>query len=152
MCVCVCGGGGGAEGIITACHLTFAGPKGLMSDQNLVWSDILANEIIRTRLNVWQILDWSDILSDHFRKVIIPTGGVQVVWVLGSWFIYRSWVKVPPLRDVLNVLATVVISYWRWQNPCTKKQNQEICLVPLSPQIRTPHGRKVSFDPLNADI
>ena len=35
-----------AEGIITACHLTFAGPKGQMSDQNLVWSDILANEII----------------------------------------------------------------------------------------------------------
>ena len=48
------GGVGGAEGIITACHLTFAGPKGQMSDQNLVWSDILANEIIRTRLNVWQ--------------------------------------------------------------------------------------------------
>ena len=63
-----------AEGIITACHLTFAGPKGQMSDQNLVWSDILANEIIRTRLNVWQFLDWSDILSDHFRKVIIPSG------------------------------------------------------------------------------
>ena len=40
-----------------------------MSDQNLVWSDILAIEIIRTRLNVWQFL----ILSDHFRKVIIPT-------------------------------------------------------------------------------
>ena len=37
-----------------------------MSDQNLVWSDILINEIIRTRLNVWQFLDWSDILSDHF--------------------------------------------------------------------------------------
>ena len=34
-----------AEGIITACHLTFAGPKGQMSDQYLVWSDILANEI-----------------------------------------------------------------------------------------------------------
>ena len=62
-----------AEGIITACHLTFAVPKGQMSDQNLVWSDILANEIIRTRLNVWQFLDWSDIMSDHFRKVIIPT-------------------------------------------------------------------------------
>ena len=44
-----------------------------MSDQNLVWSDILAIEIIRTRLNVWQFLDWSDILPDHFRKVIIPT-------------------------------------------------------------------------------
>ena len=40
-----------------------------MSDQNLVWSDILAIEIIRTRLNVWQFL----ILSDHFRKVIIPS-------------------------------------------------------------------------------
>ena len=74
------GGGGGersgcpAEGIITACHLTFAGPKGQMSDQNSVCSDILVNEIIRTRLNVWQFLDWSDILSDHFRKVIIPSG------------------------------------------------------------------------------
>ena len=67
-------GGGGAEGIITACHLTFAVPKGQMSDQNLVWSDILANEIIRTRLNVWHFLDWSDIMSDHFSKVIIPTG------------------------------------------------------------------------------
>ena len=41
------------EGIITACHLTFTGPKGQMSGQNLVCSDILANEIIRTRLNVW---------------------------------------------------------------------------------------------------
>ena len=68
-----------AEGIITACHLTFAGPKGQMSDQNSVCSDILANEIIRTRLNVWQFLDWSDILSDHFRKVIIPS--VCVLWV-----------------------------------------------------------------------
>ena len=48
-----------------------------MSDQNLVWSDILANEIIRTRLNVWQFLDWSDIMSDHFRKVIIPTGQME---------------------------------------------------------------------------
>ena len=47
-----------AEGIITACHLTFAVPKGQMSDQNFVWSDILANEIIRTGLNVWQYLDW----------------------------------------------------------------------------------------------
>ena len=46
-----------AEGIITACHLTFAGPKGQTSDQNLMCSDILANEIIRTRLNVWQFLD-----------------------------------------------------------------------------------------------
>ena len=45
-----------------------------MSDPNLMWSDILAIEIIRTGLNVWQFLDWSDILSDHFRKVIIPTG------------------------------------------------------------------------------
>ena len=44
-----------------------------MSDQNLVWSDILANEIIRTGLNVWQFWDWSDVMSDHFRKVIIPT-------------------------------------------------------------------------------
>ena len=44
------------ERIITACHLTFAGPKGPMSDQNLVWCDILANEIIRTRLNVWQFI------------------------------------------------------------------------------------------------
>ena len=60
-----------AEGIITACHLTFAGPKRQMSE---VWSDILTNEIIRTRLNVWQFLDWSDILSVHFRKVIIPSG------------------------------------------------------------------------------
>ena len=63
-----------AEGIITVCHLTFAGPKGQMSDQNLVWSDILANEIIRAELNVWQFLDWCDTMSDHFRKVIIPTG------------------------------------------------------------------------------
>ena len=39
-----------------------------------MWSDILANEIIRTRLNVLQFLDWSDILSDHFRKVIISSG------------------------------------------------------------------------------
>ena len=62
-----------SEGIITACHLTFAGPKGQMSDRNLVWSDIVANEIIRTGLNVWQFLDWSGIMSDHFRKVIIPT-------------------------------------------------------------------------------
>ena len=29
--------------------MTFAGPKGQMSDPNLVCSDILANEIIRTR-------------------------------------------------------------------------------------------------------
>ena len=62
-----------AEGIITACHLTLAGPKGQMSDQNLVWSDILTIEIIRTRLNVWQFLNRSGIMSDHFRKVIIPT-------------------------------------------------------------------------------
>ena len=41
-----------AEGIITACHLTFAGPIVQVSYQNLVWSGILANEIIRTRLNV----------------------------------------------------------------------------------------------------
>ena len=47
--------------------------KRTMSDQNLLWSDILAIEIIRTRLNAWQFLDWSDILSDHFRKIIIPT-------------------------------------------------------------------------------
>ena len=45
---------GHPERIITACHLTFAGPRGQMSDLNLVWSDVLANEIIRTRLNVWQ--------------------------------------------------------------------------------------------------
>ena len=34
VCVCVLGGGGGAEaeGIIIACHLTFAWPKGQMSD------------------------------------------------------------------------------------------------------------------------
>ena len=38
-----------------------------------MWSDILANEIIRTGLNIWQFLDWSDTMSDHFRKVIIPT-------------------------------------------------------------------------------
>ena len=66
-----------AEGIITVCHLTFAGPKGQMSDQNLVWSDILANEIIRAELNVWQFLDWCDTMSDHFRKVIIPTVHAQ---------------------------------------------------------------------------
>ena len=42
MCVCVCVRGG-TEGIITACHMTFAGPKGQISDQNLVWSDISAN-------------------------------------------------------------------------------------------------------------
>ena len=29
-----------AEGIITACHLTFAGPKGQVSDQNFAWSDM----------------------------------------------------------------------------------------------------------------
>ena len=49
------------EGIITACHLTFARPKEQMSDQNFMWSDNLAcNEIIKTRLSVWQFLDWSD--------------------------------------------------------------------------------------------
>ena len=61
------------EGIITACHLTLAWPKGQTSDQNLVWSDILVNEIIRIGLNIWQFLDWFDILSDRFRKVIIPS-------------------------------------------------------------------------------
>ena len=73
------------EGIITACHLTFAGPKGQMSDQNLVCSDILANEIIRTGLNVWQFLDWSDILSDHFRKVIIPS--VQPLKIANNYMV-----------------------------------------------------------------
>ena len=42
------------ERITTASHLTFAGPRGQVSDQNLAWYDILANEIIRTGLNVWQ--------------------------------------------------------------------------------------------------
>ena len=54
----------GMRGAITACHLTFAGQKAGLT----FWP-----EIIRTRLNVWQFLDWSDTLSDHFRKVIIPT-------------------------------------------------------------------------------
>ena len=76
-CTLLISRGDSAEGIITACHLTFAEPKVQMSDQNLVWSDILANEIIRTRLNVWQFLYWSDILSDHFRKVIIPSDSVE---------------------------------------------------------------------------
>ena len=48
-----------------------------MSDQNLVWSDILANGNIRTRLNVWQFLDWSDTLSVHFRIVIIPNANLM---------------------------------------------------------------------------
>ena len=51
-----------------------------MSDQNLVWSDILANEIIRTRINIWEFLDWSDVMSDHFRKVIIPTVLIHVIY------------------------------------------------------------------------
>ena len=66
-----------------------------MSDQKLIRSDILANEIIRTRLNVWQFLDWSDILTDHFRKVIIPSGTTadsktHIHWWIGTTFRTRS--------------------------------------------------------------
>ena len=53
-----------------------------MSDQNLVWSDIIANEIIRTRLNVWH---WSGNLSGHLRKVIIPTANVHFQIALATW-------------------------------------------------------------------
>ena len=84
-----------------------------MSDQNLVWSDIMANEIIRTRLNVRQLLNWSDILSDH---LIIPTG-------VGSVYVdSASGVKVlcacivplsPQAAAFLNCLGILPSPYYR---------------------------------------
>ena len=46
--------------IITVCHRPFTGSKGQMSDQDLLWYDIISSKII---IMADQLFPWSDILS-----------------------------------------------------------------------------------------